>query len=322
MYIRHLQTFLSVARLLNFGGAAQALNYSQSTVSEHIHALEEDLGARLFERLGKKVFLTEKGEMLLPLAERMVRDAEQIKGLFKEDDAVSGCLNIASSESLCVFWLPPLLKKYRMSYPKVQLNIKVGNCVDFPLWLQQNTVDVAFSLNSKAGQQHLRQIGLFHGETAFIASPDHELAADPVLTVQKLAGYTLILPEGYSGYPLDLKILLEREGVKANTIMEFGSLEAIRHCVKSGLGVSLLPKIVVEEDIKRGELIRLNWTDAPIDIEARMLFHREKWMSPALLALEEIILSSLPDNNSPLPEKRQRPPAQRVATEGKGKPDT
>jgi len=301
MYIKNLQTFLTVARLLNFSGAAQALNYSQSTVSEHIHALEEELGARLFERLGKKVFLTEQGKKLLPLAERMVRDVDEINGLFKEDDEVSGCLNIGAAESLCVFWLPPLLKEYRIRYPKVQINIKVGNCVDFPLWLQQNIIDVAFSLNNKSVQQQLRQIDLFRGETMFIVSPDHELAANSILTPQNLAGHTLLLPDGYSGYPMDLKILLEREGVKANTIMEFGSLEAIKHCVKSGLGISLLPKIVVEEDINRGELIKLNWTDTPIDIEALMIFHREKWMSPALLALEKIILSALPDNYSPLP---------------------
>ncbi len=297
MYIKHLQTFLSVARLLNFSGAAQALNYSQSTVSEHIHILEEDLGAILFERLGKKVFLTEKGKKLLPLAERMVRDTEEIKGLFKEAGVISGCLNIGASESLCAFWLPPLLKKYRISYPKVQINIKVGNCVDFPLWLQQNIIDVAFTFNNKSVQQQLRKINLFHGETMFIVSPDHELAANSILTLQNLAGHTLLLPDGYSGYPMDLKILLEREGVKANTIMEFGSLEAIKHCVKNGLGISLLPKIVVEEDIKRGELIKLNWTDTPIDIQALMIFHREKWMSPALLALEKIILAALPDSN-------------------------
>lgn len=301
MYIKHMQTFLSVARLLNFSAAAQALNYSQSTVSEHIHILEEDLGTILFERLGKKVFLTDNGKRLLPLAERMIRDAEEIRGLFNEDDVVSGCINIGASESLCVFWLPPLLKKYRLNYPKVQINIKVGNCVEFPLWLQQNIIDVAFSLNNNSVQQQLRQINLFHDETVYISSPDHELAANTSLTLQNLAGHTLLLPEGYSGYPMDLKILLEKEGVKANTIMEFGSLEAIKHCVKSGLGISLLPRIVVEKDIVRGELIKLNLTATPIDIQALMIFHREKWMSPALLALEKTIFSVLPEQNNSLP---------------------
>lgn len=290
MYIKNLQTFLTVARLLNFGGAAQALNYSQSTVSEHIRALEEELGVRLFERLGKKVFLTEQGEKLLPLAERTVRDVDEINGLFKEDGEVSGCLNIGASESLCVFWLPPLLKEYRIRYPKVQINIKVGNCVDFPLWLQQNTIDVAFSLNNDSGQQQLRQIDLFRGETVFVASPDHELAACSVLAPQNLAGHTLLLPEGYSGYPMDLKKLLEREGVKANTIMEFGSLEAIKNCVKSGLGISLLPKIVVEEDLKRGELVSFHWNNQPIPIQAKMVFHRDKWVSPPIAALEKLVV--------------------------------
>jgi DNA-binding transcriptional LysR family regulator len=293
MYIKNLQTFLTVARLLNFGAAAQTLNYSQSTVSEHIHALEEELGARLFERLGRKVFLTEQGETLLPLAERLVRDADAINGLFKEGGDVSGCLNIGAAESLCVFWLPPLLKEYRIRYPKVQINIKVGNCVDFPLWLQQNTIDVAFSLNNEPGQEQLRQIELFRGETVFVASPDHELAAGPELAPQNLGGQTLLLAEGYCGYPMELKRLLEREGVRANTIMEFGSLEAIKNCVKSGLGITLLPKIVVEGDLKRGELVIFHWSGQPIPIQAKMVFHRDKWVSPPIAALEKLVMAEI-----------------------------
>ncbi|MDT8902044.1 LysR family transcriptional regulator [Anaeroselena agilis] len=294
MYIKNLQTFLAVARLLNFGGAAQTLNYSQSTVSEHIHVLEEELGARLFERLGKKVFLTAEGRKLLPLAERTVRDAEEIRGLFREDGGVSGCLNIGAAESLCVFWLPPLLKEYRLRHPQVQVNIKLGGCTELPLWLQQNVVDVAFGLNDDAGQQPLlRQVDLFRGETAFVASPEHELAARGALSAGDFAGHTLLLPEGASGYPTALKTLLAEAGVKAGAVMEFGSLEAIKLCVKSGLGVSLLPGIAVAGDIGRGELVQLAWTGAPIAFQARMVFHREKWLSPALAALEKVVLSSL-----------------------------
>jgi len=297
MELKHLQTFLAVARLLNFGGAAQALNYSQSTVSEHIQTLEADLGARLFERLGKRVFLTEAGRKLRPLAERMVRDAAEIEGMFKDGGVVSGCLNIGSTESLCVFWLPPLLKEYRIRYPKVQINIKVGNCVDFPAWLQENDIDVAFTLNNELWQQQLRQIDLFRGETVFIAAPDHELAANPVLAPQDLAGQTLILPEGYSSYPMDLKKLLESEGVRGNSSMEFGSLEAIKHCVKSGLGISLLPKMAVEADLQGGELVSLHWSGQPLPIQAQMIFHRNKWLSPPIAALEELVLAEIERQN-------------------------
>jgi DNA-binding transcriptional LysR family regulator len=290
MVVKQLQSFLTVAKLLNFGEAARILNYSQSTVSEQIHSLEEDLRARLFERIGRKIFLTEQGRKLLPFAERLVSDAEKIKGLFSDTEIVAGSLTIGAAESICAFWLPPLLKEYRLCYPKVQLNIKVGNCIDFPQWLQQNSIDVAFGLNDESAQLQLRQLELFRGETVFIASPDHELSADSVLSPQNLAGQTLLLPEGYCGYPMDLKNLLAKERVKANTIMEFGSLESIKQCVKNGLGVSLLPKIAVEEELHRGELVSLNWNGLDIPIQAQMIFHRDKWVSPPLAALEELVL--------------------------------
>lgn len=291
VYVKHLETFLTVARLLNFGETARMLNYSQSTISEQIRGLEQYLDTRLFERIGRKVFLTEQGGKLIPFAERMVRDAEKLKNLFSDNGIISGSLNIGAAETLCAFWLPPLLKAYRLLYPKVQMNIKVGNCVDFPQWLQQNIIDVAFSLNDESEQQQLRQIELFRGDTVFIVSPDHELSTGLVLGLENLEGQTLLLPEGYCGYPMDLKRLLEKKQVKANTILEFGSLESIKQCVKNGLGISLLPKIVVEEELKRGELVKLNWNGIDISIQAQMIFHRDKWLSPPLASLEKLILA-------------------------------
>jgi len=293
VYIKQLESFIVVARLLNFGEAARTLNYSQSTISEQIHGLEEYLGTQLFERIGRRVFLTEQGKKLLPFAERMVRDAKELKNLFSNDEILSGSIMVGAAETLCAFWLPPLLKEYRILYPNVQINIKVGNCVDFPQWLQQNIIDVAFGLNDESGQRQLRQNTLFRGETVFISSPTHKLSVLPIVVPQDLTGETLLLPEGYCGYPIDLKCLLEKEQVKTNTILEFGSLESIKQCVKNDLGVSLLPEIVVAEELKRGELVGLNWNGPDIPIQAQMLFHRDKWLSPTLAALESLILAGI-----------------------------
>jgi DNA-binding transcriptional LysR family regulator len=293
VHVKHLQSFLTAAKLLNFGEAARTLNYSQSTVSEQIHCLEDYLGTKLFERLGKRVFLTEQGKKLLPFAERMVRNAEELKDLFRDNETVSGALTIGAAESLCAFWLPPLLKEYKRRYPEVQLIIKVGRCPDFRQWLQQGIIDAAFSYNDEFDQPQLRQTELFRGETVFVASPDHELSACPVLEAQHLAGQTLLLPEADAGYRIDLENLLAKEHVKARTIMEFDSLEAIKQCVKNGLGVSHLPRIVVEEELKRGELIVFDWRGPAIPIQARMVLHREKWLTPPLAALEKLVSSSI-----------------------------
>ena len=268
MYIRQLESFIVAARLLNFGEAARNLNYSQSTISEQIHSLEEYLGVQLFERMGRKVFLTENGKKLVPFAEQMVRDAKELKNMFHSNEALSGSIMVGAAETLCAFWLPPLLKEYRILHPKVQINIKVGNCVDFPQWLQQNVIDVAFGLNDESGQRQLRQKTLFRGDTVFIASPEHKLSVLPIIALQHFNG-------------------------EANTMLEFGSLESIKQCVKNDPGISLLPEIAVAEELKRGELVRLNWNGPDIPIQAQMLFHQDKWLSPPLAALENLIMTRI-----------------------------
>ena len=288
---KHLITFITVARLLHFGETARTLNYSQSTISEHIHSLESYLNVKLFERIGRKVFLTDRGKIFLPFAERMVREAEAARQAFREDVVFAGSIVVGAAETLCAFWLPPLLKRYRTLYPQVQVNLKVGNCIDFPQWLQQNSIDVAFGLQDEAGQPQLRQKSLFSGKTVLVAAPQHELATGKTRSVQQLNGQTFLLPEGYCGYPVDLKHLLEKERIEANTILEFGSLESIKQCVKYELGISLLPEIVVQEELQRGELAVLPVAGLDIPIQAQMLFHRDKWMSPPLLALENVILA-------------------------------
>lgn len=290
MDVKQLQTFIVVARLLNFRAAAEELNYSQSTISDHIRNLEQELDVKLFERLGRKVFLNEQGKKLISSAERMIQDAEEIHKLFKNNEKVKGSLKIGAAETLCVFWLPPVLKEYSKIYPEVQIILKMADCLEFPEMLGKNVIDVAFSLHDESGQLHLSQIDLFDDSTIFVAAPDHPLAALKKITVYDLENQSFILTEADSGYSLELKNLLQRLNIKMNTIMEFGSLEAIKQCVRNGLGITLLPSIAVDKEIKRGELVKLSIEIDQIPIHAKMIYHKEKWMSAPLAALKDIVL--------------------------------
>ena len=195
MDIKPLQTFLVAARLLGFGEAARALNYSQSTVSEHIRLLEEELGVRLFERIGRQVFLTEQGRLLVPLAEKLKQDLSMITGAFRQDESFSGTLTIGSVESLCVFWLPQLLKEYKLRYPRVRVVIRIIECAQMAAWIRQNMVDVAFGMSDESRQPNILQQLLFNGEAYFVAAPDHELADRTGMTLAELANQTIIAPE-------------------------------------------------------------------------------------------------------------------------------
>lgn len=290
MDIRQLKTFITVARLLNFRAAAEELNYSQSTVSDHIRNLEEELDVKFFERLGRNVFLTEQGKKLISSAEKMIKDAEDIHKLFDNDEKVKGSLKIGAAETLCVFWLPPLLKEYSQIYPDVQITLKMADCLEFPEMLEKNIIDVAFGLHDESAQQQLSQIDLFDDSTIFVAAPDHPLAFLKKITAYELENQSFILTEAESGYSMELKKLLEGLNIKMNTIMEFSSIEAIKQCVKNGLGITLLPSIVVDKEIQRGELVMLSVEIAPIFIHAKMIYHRKKWISTPLAALKDIVL--------------------------------
>ena len=290
MDVRQLQTFIVVARLLNFRAAAEELNYSQSTVSDHIRNLEQELNVKLFERLGRKVFLNEQGKKLISLAERIIKDDEAIHKLFDNDEKVKGSLKIGAAETLCVFWLPPLLKEYSKIYPQVQIMLKMADCLEFPEMLEKNIIDVAFGLHDESGQKQLSQIDLFQDSAIFVATPDHPLTALKKITAYELENQSFILTEAESGYSMELKKLLQSLNIKVNTIMEFSSLEAIKQCVKNGLGITLLPSIAVDKEIQRGELVRLSVEIDPIPIHAKMIYHREKWMSAPLVSLKDIVL--------------------------------
>ncbi|MBV7275156.1 LysR family transcriptional regulator [Clostridium sp. PL3] len=290
MDVKQLQTFIVLARLLNFRAAAEELNYSQSTVSDHIKNLEQELGVRLFERLGKKVFLNEEGKKLISPARKMLQDTEAIHELFNKGEKVHGSLRIGAAETLCAFWLPPLLREYSKLHPRVRITMKMADCLELPELLEKNIIDVAFGLHDESKRKDLFQIDVFDDFTAFIASPDHPFSTLNKININKLENQSFILIESESGYCMELKKLFQKLNVRVDTIMELGSIEAIKQCVKEGLGISLLPRIAVDKEIKNGELVMLPIETDNILIHAKMLYHANKWISAPLEALKDIVL--------------------------------
>ena len=289
MQTKTLNSFLAAARTLNFGEAARLLNYSQSTVSEQIKALEDELGVQLFERIGRKVFLTEEGTRLMPLADNMVREEENIKTVFSRREVMGGSIRIAVSETLSSYWLPALLKEYRQKYPCVEFHIYVGDCSRFPQLLQQNLADVAFSQHEEDHLPQMHRVFLFSWKSVFIVAPDHPLAHKKELCFRDFDHQALLLPVGEAGYPRTVRDLLKKHRIETRTVMESGSVEVIKQFIKCGLGISILPEIAVRSELESGVLVGLRSRDMDIPIRASMLFHQDKWASPQLAALEQMV---------------------------------
>lgn len=289
MDIKQLQTFITLSELLNFRATAEKLNYSQSTVSDHIKNLEDEFNVKIFERLGRKVYLTDQGKNLIGPGQTILRNYEDIKQLYINSNEISGNLKIGAAESFCISWLPRVLKEYTSLYPKVDISLKMADCIDLPGLLENNSIDIAFGFNEESKKPYLIQKLLFEDTAVFLSAPSHSLARFKSLSLYELEDNTLILPEVKCGYGLELKNLLKIHKINPGNLMEFNSIEVIKQCVKNNLGITLLPKMVVTKEVENGELLILPMKTDTVTIKGWMTYHREKWISPAMKALIDLI---------------------------------
>src|SRR5258708_269564 len=146
MELRQLATFRMVATTLSFTQAASALGYVQSSVTAQIQALEADLGVPLFDRLGKRIVLTDAGSRLLRYAEKILALAEEARSVVAGDDEPTGSLTISAPESLCTYRLPAILGLFRERYPRVQLLFRPSPSADMRRRVGEGLLDLAFVL--------------------------------------------------------------------------------------------------------------------------------------------------------------------------------
>jgi DNA-binding transcriptional LysR family regulator len=293
MEIRQLKTFQAVATLLNFNRAAQQLHYAQSTVSAQIQALEDDLGVRLFDRLGKRVLLTEAGEKLLPFARKMCDLAEETRGEVGAAPGAQGSLCIRTPESLGTHVMPEVVKRFQARFPDVKLQFITCAYDGLARDLRQGVTDLAFLLAESMTAADLKVEVLGFHPLVLVASPGHPLAGTADVTTQDLAGQTLLLSRVDCSYRMTFQTLLAAEGVIPGVIIEFNSVAAIKECVAAGVGLSVLPAWAVARDRAAGRLAILAWDAGPIEVAALMVWHKDKWLSPTLSAFMGVVREAM-----------------------------
>jgi DNA-binding transcriptional LysR family regulator len=284
MELRQLNTFRMVAHALNFSRAAIALNYVQSSVTTQIQALEEELGTRLFDRLGKRVVLTEAGERFLHYAEKILELVEEARSVVNEDEEVTGSVSISAPESLCTYLLPSVLQQFRVQYPRARVVFRPQPVTNERSSVSEGSVDIAFAIDEAMPSTSLIIENLVNTPLHLLASPDHPLASFTSLQSSQLQGELFLLTERGCGYRNMLERALNKEGIDMISQLEFSSVEAIKQCAMVGMGIAFLPEITVTTELAQGRLTVLSWSDHVFHAMTQMIWHREKWLSPAMQA--------------------------------------
>ena len=284
MDLKQLTTFRTAATTLSFTRTAETLNYVQSSVTAQIHALEDDLGVRLFDRLGKRVALTDAGERLVPYADRLLDLAREAAAVVPGSDHPSGVLTIVAPETLCAYRLPSVLREFRSRFPDVTLHLRPNEVGDLRRALAEDGVDLAFVLEEVSWVAGLRVEDIMQEPLLLVSAPNHPLAGATVVRPPDIEGETMVLTEPGCDYRELFERSLALAGVKAGTTLEFSSVEAIKQCVMVGMGLTVLPAIAVRSEIEAGKLAALRWSEPNFQVTIRLVLHKDKWMSPTLCA--------------------------------------
>lgn len=292
MELKQLQTFKTLAKELNFTRTAVRLSYAQSSVTAQIQALEQEFGVKLFERLGKRIRMTEAGERLLLYADRILNLSVEAHLAVPCLKKPSGTLTIGAVESLCTYRLAPVLMEFRSGYPNVELVFRTGICSNLRKGVLHGELDLAFTLEEIGRDEGLVFNVMMREPMLVLAKPDHQLARRNQVCVLDLEGETILITEPGCSYRTMFEQSLAHAGLR-NSKVEFASVEAIKQCVMAGLGVTLLPKMAVNEELSRGLLVALPWAGPEFPVVTQMCWHKDKWMSPAIQAFMEIARSAI-----------------------------
>lgn len=288
MEIKQLIMFQTAAVELNFTKTAQILGYVQSSITTNIIALEEELGTPLFERLGKRVILTEAGALLQDYADKILGLTEEALEVVGGNNEPSGTLRICASETQCTYRLPNILKEFQTKYPKVELVFRPAiSEKDILILLSEGQIDVALLSMNSLTSNYLIVKELIEEPMAVICSPSNPLSNKQEVCPIDLTNQRLLLTEECD-YRNAFESTLTLAGVKPKSKLELGDVEAIKECVMAGLGVAILPQISVKREIIEGSIKKVNWAGPDFTIQIQLFWHKNKWMSPALKAFIEL----------------------------------
>lgn len=278
MEVHQLRSFLCVVHLGSASRAAASMSLTQPAVTQHIRALESDLGVMLFERTGRGLTLTAAGEVLRQHA---------LRGLSAFDDArtavrsvhqgSAGTLSIAAGVTTSIFQLPSLLRAFRGSYPGVDITIHMRGSVAAAEMVRAREVDFAFVTSAVSGKD-LRRIELLREQIVLVAAPTS--ADRQSVSLSELRELPLILfphPSGFRQY-IDRAVLDRARLLRVK--MELDSVEAIKSFVTVGLGASFLPRSAVAAELAAGTLKELHCNGLrPLERSTSLVYRRGQYLA-------------------------------------------
>jgi len=282
-----LESFLQVARHASFSRAAEKRFRTQPAISSQIRALEDEVGAKLFDRTGGKVSLTAAGKAFQKYAQDAVDARKAMLTSLAEMELVPrGAIVVGANEGTCLHILPEVFADFKKRYPHVSVGIKRADYARILESVIDNSVDFGV-VSLPVKDNRLTVVHIHQDELVIIAPPQHPLGKMKSASVGDMARYPLILPQ--AGHTRDaLDELFRERGLKPHYSMELDSSELLKRFVAAGVGVGFIARSNVQEDVRAGVLAAIPMADAQLRRDLALVFRKDKALSRAALAFIEI----------------------------------
>lgn len=277
MEIRQLATFIRVAQFKSFSRAAESLGYSQSAVTVQIRQLEEELNTRLFDRMGKRIALTDTGERFFSHACDVISQVNQARMSVAATTELHGTLHIGTIESLTCLKLPAVLHRYRQHHPKVSIHITVGEPEELIEQMERGELDMIYVLDEPLYSNNWHKLMEQREEIVFVASASlGEALGGRELTTEEVVQYPFFLTE-QDNYRRVLNRRLAARRCILTPSLECSDTSFLIRMLEIDRGVSFLPWYAVESSVRQGKLVRLSVADCYISLYRQIFCHKEKW---------------------------------------------
>lgn len=282
--LQALRFFQAVAELGSISKAAKEMNYAQSNLTARIQQLESVLQTTLFYRHNRGTTLTDKGKVLLSYTDEVFHLIDEMQTIMNDDCTPQGPLVIGSMETTAAVRLPTILTNFHQLYPAVELTLKTGPTEQNVQRVLQYELDGAF-VAGPIDHPNLAYQTVIEEELVLITDSLHQSLS----SVKEENTRTILVFRHGCSYRARFEEWLHHEGIIPEKIMEFGTLDGIIGCVSAGMGISLLPRSVVDKHMKDNQLIQHSISNRFGKVKTIFIYRKDKYMSTSLKTFIEML---------------------------------
>lgn len=264
MTLEQLKSFLAVTRCGSFTRAAEEMHLTQPAVSAQVVALERDYDARLLDRIGKRVEITEAGRVVRAAAEDIMRRIEELGEEMRDLEGLKrGRLRLGASLIVGIYLLPEAIGRFKRDYPQLELTLRIEYARHIVEQVLAGNIDLGIiGEGNPIADERLVVEPFAPDELVLIVDPAHRWARLKTVSAKELAGESFIISEKGSATQEMIVRRLSEVGAKLDIAMELGNIEAVKRAVEAGLGISIMSRCAIERDVEEGRLKSLRLSDA------------------------------------------------------------